>query len=223
MNKIGKSPEPIWLIFMADGGRRSRFVTAYENHGEVGQERTERLRFFDLRPSGVLGSMADRLVVEWSGDTVNWAKKGTSAVGFPVVEIADPSKVPFPGFDHFVISHAELQDVVGEDSRYADWRSALAVVQGIYLIADTSTGHLYIGKADGRERLLGRWSHYAHDGHGGNLALRELAGRDAEHARHFQYSILRVFGPSVPAEEVDRAEAHFKRALLSRQYGLNRN
>lgn len=96
-------------------------------------------------------------------------------------------------------------------------------MQGIYLIADTSTGQLYVGKADGGERILGRWSAYARDGHGGNLALRDLAGLDPKHARHFQFSLLRVFGPSVPMVEVDEAESHFKRALLTRLHGLNRN
>jgi len=86
-------------------------------------------------------------VVEWSRDAVNWAKTGASASLFPVVEIADPEVVPFPGFDHVLITHAELQAVI-EDSRYAAWRTALGAVQGIYLIADTSTGQLYVGKAD---------------------------------------------------------------------------
>lgn len=32
---------------------------------------------------------------------------------------------------------------------YASWRTAPASVMGIYLIADTSDGRQYIGKADG--------------------------------------------------------------------------
>ncbi len=43
------------------------------------------------------------------------------------------------------------------------------------------------------------------------------------HRRHFIFSILRVFGPTATTAEVDAAEAHYKRALLTRQYGLNRN
>lgn len=90
-------------------------------------------------------------------------------------------------------------------------------------VADTSRGELYVGKADGAERLLGRWSAYARDGHGGNVALRELAEVDVTHRRHFVFSILRVFRPTATTAEVDGAEAHYKRALLTRQYGLNRN
>jgi hypothetical protein len=221
-NKLGRTPPRFWLIFMADGGRRSRFLIAYENHGEVTAELTETLRYFDLRPSEVLSSLIGRLVVEWSPDAVNWAKSAATASTFPVIEIADPEVVPFPGFDRVLITHAELQSIV-EDSRYAAWRIALGAVQGIYLIADSSTGQLYVGKADGGERILGRWTAYARDGHGGNTAMRELAGLDPTHSRHFVFSILRVFGPSVPTAEVDEAESHFKRALLTRQHGLNRN
>ena len=221
-NKLGKTPPRLWLVFMADGGRRSRLLTAYENHGEVPEERREGLRYFDLRPSPALSSLVGRLVVEWSRDAVNWAKTGPTAALFPVIEIADPEVVPFPGFDQVLITHDELKAVI-EDSRYAAWRTALGAVQGIYLIADTSTGQLYVGKADGGERILGRWTAYARDGRGGNVALRQLAGLDPTHARHFLFSILRVFGPSVPAADVDEAESHYKRALLTRQWGMNRN
>lgn len=34
--------------------------------------------------------------------------------------------------------------------------------------------------------------------------------------------VLRVFGPSTSSSEVDAAESHYK-ALLSRDFGLNRN
>lgn len=221
-NKLGKTPPPIWLVFIATGGLRCRLVTVYDNRGELTDRRTDSLRYFDLQESALLSSLRNRLVVEWSKDTINWAKPGTSATAFPVVEIADPEAVPFPGFDGVEIGYAELQTMV-KDSRYTAWQTALGSVQGIYLIADTSTGHLYVGKADGSERILGRWSQYAQDGHGGNKALRELAGSDAEHRRHFQFSLLRVFGPSTPSAEVDAAEAHWKRALLTRDFGLNRN
>jgi hypothetical protein len=96
----------------------------------------------------------------------HWAKAGGKAGQMPVVEIADPARVPFPGSDNVLITHDELVAVV-EDSRYAEWRTALAAVQGVYLVADSSSGELYVGKADGTERPLGRWSAYARDGHGG--------------------------------------------------------
>ncbi len=118
------------------------------------------------------------------------------------------------------IDQAELQLVIG-DARYAAWRTALGAVQGIYLTTDTSSGKHYVGKADGSERILGRWSGSARDGHGGNVGLKELRELDPYHARQFQFSLLRAFGPSVPMAEVNEAEEHYKMALLSRGFGLN--
>jgi hypothetical protein len=116
----------------------------------------------------------------------------------------------------------KLQAIV-EDYRYSQWRTALSSVQGIYLIADTKSGQLYVGKADGAERFLGRWSAHAKNGHGGNVALRELDGVDLAHRHQFQFSTLQVFSPSGPAVQVHAVEVHFKKALLTRRFGLNRN
>lgn len=122
-----------------------------------------------------------------------------------------------------MISYERLQVVVA-DRRYALWRTALQSVQGIYLIADTSSGSLCVGKADAGDRILGRWRAYAANGHGGNVGLRELGAADPAHRRHFVYSILRVFGPGATAAEVNGAEEHSKQALLTRRHGgLNRN
>ncbi|MGO1975458.1 MAG: GIY-YIG nuclease family protein [Propionibacteriaceae bacterium] len=146
-----------------------------------------------------------------------------------MLEIADRDKIPFPGFDRVLLRFHELQEMT-TDHRYADWRAALSEVQGIYLITDSLTGKQYVGKADGGERILGRWVQYAHDGHGGNLSLRELAAAGTseqsartEHARHFVFSILRVFGPSTSPSEIAAAESHYKNALMTREFGLNRN
>jgi len=59
---------------------------------------------------------------------------------------------------------------------YADWRAALSSDQGIYIIADSSKGKQYVGKADGSEGISDRWRADAGDGHCGNRALRQLAG-----------------------------------------------
>ena len=221
-------PSQYWVIMIADGKRRSRLWGTLENHGELAAERTEVNRFFDLRMSGFLAPLNDRLVIEWESPR-NWHRRASSAANLPVLEIADRDKVPFPGFDGVLLNYHELRDMV-ENPRYADWRAALKEVQGIYLITDSTNGKQYVGKADGAERILGRWTSYARDGHGGNVALRELAYDSAagettktDHARHFVFSLLRVFGPSTPSTEVDSAESHYKDALMTRQFGLNRN
>lgn len=165
-------PARYWVVLIADGQRRSRLCGTLENHGEVLAERTDTNRYFDLRPSKFLASLAGRLVVEWASPR-NWHRRASSAANLTVLEIADRDKVPFPGFDRVLLTYHELRDLV-EDHRHADWRAALSEVQGIYLITDSSNGKQYVGKADGAERILGRWTTYARDGHGGNVALREL-------------------------------------------------
>lgn len=212
----------IWLNFLATTGLRARFVTAFENCGEETAERTDLYRYFDLKPSTAFSALTDRLVIDWTGAAVNFAQRGELAISMPVVEIADPQTVPFPGFDSIIVGFNELQAIV-EDARYIEWRAALSSMKGIYLIADTKSGQLYVGKADGTERFLSRWGAYARDGHGGNVALRQLDRIDLAHRQHFQFSILQVFSPTAPASQVDAAEVHFKKVLLTRQFGLNRN
>ncbi len=221
-------PPRYWVILVADGKRRSRLWGTFENHGELTSERTQENRFFDLRLSSFLGPLNDRLVVEWASPR-NWHRRAVSAADLPVLEIADRDKVPFLGFDRVRLSYHELCDMV-DNPRYADWCAALREVQGIYLITDSTNGKQYVGKADGTQRILGRWTTYARDGHGGNVELRSLAydsaGGEAiktDHARHFIFSLLRVFGPSTPSTEVDAAESHYKKALMTREFGLNRN
>lgn len=224
-------PAQHWVVLIADGKRRSRLYCTYQNFGEALAERTEDHRFFDLRPSSYLAALAGRLVVEWTSPR-SWHRRATSAANLPVLEIADRDKVPFPGFDRVRLTYTELCEMV-QDHRYADWQVALREVQGIYLITDSSNGKQYVGKADGGERILGRWYSYARDGHGGNVALRDLAyvstadeggpKMRSDHARLFVFSILRVFGPSTSSSEVNAAEEHYKRALMTREFGLNRN
>lgn len=221
-------PERYWVVLIADGKRRSRLWGAFENFGEIITERTAEARFFDLHRSDILEPLVNRLVVEWDTPRV-WHRRAASAANMPVLEIADRDKVPFPGFDKVLIPFYDLDEMVS-DHRYADWQVALSQVQGIYLITDSSNGKQYVGKADGAERILQRWRSYAQDGHGGNRALRELAnisigggGGRTDHARHFMFSILRVFGPSTSSSEVDGAESHYKKALMTREFGLNRN
>jgi len=218
---IGVVPARNWLVFTADGGQRSRLYATYDNRGEVIAEQTEIHRFFDLQKSDLLEQLCGRLVVDWGADTINWAKPGRAASQIRVVEIAGPQLVPFPGFDQMLIDFDTLRAVTS-DSRYAKWRTALAAVQGIYLIADsTGPGRLYVGLAAGKEGLLGRWQQYARDGHGGNVALV-----DGERFRpqNAWFSVLRVFGPATPVAELAVAEDHFKRALLTRLHaGLNEN
>ena len=223
-NILPKEPPPLWLALIAEGqrGTQSRFFTAYENRGELPDEGTSETRAYDLHPSPLMGSLRNRSVIDWGAGAIGWAKRGAKAAQLRVVEIADPAVVPFPGYGNVLLPFDELRKV-GTGRWHAPWRAALSSVQGIYAILDTRTGQLYVGKADGSERILGRWTAYSQDGHGGNVALKELGVKDPTHKQDFMFSILRVFDPNAPTTEVNAAESHFKRALTTQQFRLNRN
>ncbi|MCV7555189.1 hypothetical protein M3D12_011550, partial [Micrococcus luteus] len=51
VGKFPKEPARHWLIFMGEGGRRSRLTAVYENRGEAVAERTERYRYYDVARS----------------------------------------------------------------------------------------------------------------------------------------------------------------------------
>lgn len=221
-SKIPNDPPKWWFIFMAESGRRCRLTAVYENRGLALHSPHQNLRIFDLAPAKLLTDLQQELVVEWSSDTINWAKPGPSAAAFPVTEIAEREAVPFPGFEKVLVDYSTLQ-LVMNDPRYAAWRVALGSVKGIYLIADTHNGKLYVGKADGAEGVLGRWREYAANGHGNNTAMIPLAKLDPAHPQRYQFSLLHVLSPTASPAEVLAIEEHFKRALLSKQFGMNEN
>lgn len=223
VGKFPKSPPPLWVVFLAEGGFQARLYTVYENLGEIDRARTEVLKYYSLGRSGVLEEYRHRLSVDWGRDAINWVKSGSAAARMPVLEISDGKAVEFPGYDRVTLNFSELRDVVSQNPKYSTWRTALSAVQGIYLISDRATGKLYVGKADGSERILGRWDQYARTKHGGNKALQTLMEDTPDSFENFQFSILRVFGPSEPSYVVGDAEKHFKEILLSRKFGYNLN
>lgn len=184
-----------------------------ENHGEVSNDGTRRT--FNLTETDHLKGLRDRLVLGWPAPRA-WRVNGPTAAQYPIVEIADANPEPFHGFDFLALDRTQLLSVVRE-KKYASWRTALSSVVGIYLITDTRDGRQYVGKADGAETILQRWTAYAANGHGGNV---ELKGLDPA---TFRYSTLRVFDPATPTREINEAESHFKHALDTRRHGLNRN
>lgn len=206
-------PPQIWVVFIREGGDRARLWSVVENRGEISNDGA--LRTFDLVVADRMDDLRNRLVIGWRSPRT-WRLNGPTAASYPVMEIADAQPVPFPGFDRLVLDYAQLSAVMREH-RYASWRTALSSVVGVYLITDTRDGRHYVGKADGAENIRQRWNAYATNEHGGNVELRGLD------ASTFRFSLLRVFDPATPTREIDATESHFKTALDSRRYGLNRN
>lgn len=203
-----------WIVFLPELGTRARLWAVVENLGEIHNDGPSREFKLQVLPD-TLTDVAGRLVIQWASPRAWWVN-GTTGQKYPIIEIADAEPEPFPGFDHLVVDFNRLQAVI-RDPRYAAWRTALSSVIGIYLITDLSDGRQYVGKADGNETILQRWTAYATNGHGGNVELKK------RERVNFRFSVLRVLDPSTAESDVNGVESHYKTALGTRTHGLNKN
>lgn len=111
----------------------------------------------------------------------------------------------FPGYRKVCIDMRTLGLILQEDNR--SWIRALSDVKGLYLLTDEEGGKLYVGKADGGDAGL-------------KEAFGDLAGPRLDQVK---FSVLEVIGLNCEKGEIDRREAHWKRVLLTRRFGHNRN
>jgi hypothetical protein len=206
-----------WLNFLGEETNSARFVTCYENlgGGEDGQ--------FDLAATPILADLAWRLVVDWGPGTRTWKQSGLNADKKPVLAIIDRKVEHFPGFENLVLTFAQLEEVVAEPRRYAEWHTALGAVNAVYLIVDTETGKQYVGSAYGDGGLLGRWRVYVDSYHGYNIRMVAELEADPATYQRFQFAVLQILPRSVTPDDVIKVETLYKRKLLTKEFGLNAN
>lgn len=170
-------------------------------------------RQYDLYACRRLDALADyagRLLVDWGPGTRSWVQRADGG-GKPVVELTrELREESFPGFTRFVANLSHLEAMPRE------WQEALRSARGVYLLACPRTREHYVGQAAGEEGFLGRWREYVATGHGGNVGLRLRDPSD------YRVSVLEVVGTN-DLPRVGEIEALWKRKLLSRDMGLNRN
>jgi hypothetical protein len=168
------------------------------------------LHRYDLTRDKGLAQYVDRLSIDWGRGTRAWVQ---SAARQPkaVRALMDREDPPFPGFSQFCIDVDEVPGL------YASWQQRLREVKGIYVLVDKDTGHQYIGSAKGEESLLARFMAYAATGHGGNVELRRRK------AARYQVGVLEIVNLALPDRRIEEIEAWWKRKLLTREFGLNRN
>ncbi len=227
-----KNVADLWLIFTPHGrGNGSRLAAVYENHGIIpAPDRPIGLPeeagphdgdvWYDLRDSELLSEYVDRLAVDWTCNAINW-ERPASRQDFPVIELSDPTPMPFPGFGELRLDRPTLCEIINDPLTYAAWRDAMSSVQAVYLITclHPGCGKQYVGSATGKDNLWQRWRDYADDGFGGNTGLK----KHLEHLDEFQYSVLDVYRPTIDAEVVRSQERRYKYMLDSVNNGLNDN
>ena len=150
--------------------------------------------------------------------TENWVEKLNIAE--VLAQALDFAK--FPSFKSVHISFSQLKTIVKKS--LSDWQSALSSVAGVYLIADKSSGKLYVGSATGEGGIWQRWAEYATNLHGNNRQLIELKKQFGDvHFENFYFSILEIADTHSSENEILVRESHWKNVLLTRQFGYNDN
>ena len=150
--------------------------------------------------------------------TENWVEKLN--VAEVLAQALDFAK--FPSFKSVHISFSQLKTIVKKS--LSDWQSALSSVAGVYLIADKSSGKLYVGSATGEGGIWQRWAEYATNLHGNNRQLIELKRQFGDVPfENFYFSILEIADTHSSENEILVRESHWKNVLLTRQFGYNDN
>jgi hypothetical protein len=132
------------------------------------------------------------------------------------------SILPFPGYENVNLDYNTLKTIVKNEE--LSWKTALQNIKGIYLITDRSNGKLYVGSVYGKDAFWARWSQYVYSGHGDNVDLRQLLLESgATHVENFTFSILEIRSSITDELEIRERESHWKRVLVTREFGYNKN
>ena len=200
------------------------FAGVYKSNG-CEWVKSEGVYYYDLKEIKQCSEFNGRLVATFSRpgrqsylNAENWSNSLLiSEIKPERISIAD-----FPGFKQVDLSRKELNAIVKQNLE--SWRVALSNIAGVYIISDTATGSLYIGSATGEGGIWSRWCQYANTGHGGNKDIKKLLAQEGnERADAFRYSILEIADLHTSNKEILARESHWKRVLLSREFGLNAN
>lgn len=212
--------ETLWLVFVGEEkGTSARFYASYINKGfDVDDDNTH----YKLDDSDVLSDLSGRLVIDWGAGTRTWAQNALNEKN--VISIHAKPLQQFPGYQYVKdIPYDDIQRIIEDKERYADWHTALSSIKAIYLIVNHHNGMMYVGSAYGSGGLLGRWQCYIDTKTGGNLGIDENLKASPEDYKHFHFSILQVISPSETEQEIIRLENTFKEMLLTRRFGMNKN
>jgi hypothetical protein len=130
----------------------------------------------------------------------------------------------FPGYKNISIGYYDLKRKIDNSE---EWRTALKLRKGVYLISDRNTGKQYVGSTYGEDGIFGRWIVYLISGYdknenkNGKYPNKKLKNLVKEKGlryiqENFQYSIPETFTDDVSDEYVIARESFWKEVLLIR-------
>jgi hypothetical protein len=156
-----------------------------------------------------MAEYSGHLIIDWGKGFLAWVQRA-HLHDKPILEMRKEIKEEaFPGFTRFCCDIGQIGLIP------ASWQEVLKHVRGVYLLVCKDTGKQYVGSAKGEESLWGRFTEYARTGHGGNVELKRLA------PKNLQATVLEVV--NADTQEIEQIEAAWKKKLMSRQFGLNKN
>lgn len=187
--------------------------------------KSERYNKYKLKKISETDEYTGRMYVSFKNTARNFIRLGESIENDLLISAITTVRLSFgefPGYRNVVLDHRSIGAIVRLN--LDSWRTALSVVKGIYVLTDRDDGKLYVGKADGEKGFWGRWEYYFGSGHGGNVGLREaFSNGEPDRLQNITFAILEVMDPNAEEKEIDRRETHWKKILLSREFGHNRN
>ena len=170
-----------------------------------------------------MSDMDNKLVIEWGQAARSWFQWANNDK--EVLSVSNRDEIEFPGYEEMILSYADLGNIVDGEIRYRKWIEALKNVNGIYLICDTKRNKMYVGSTYNDEGILGRWTEYHRNHHGGDVDIKEHLKKHPDAYYDFQFTILRILPKNVTDKEAIKVESVYKNKLCTRNsgYGLNKN
>jgi hypothetical protein len=237
-NDYFKSKQIVSLIRLPDGEDRWLFAGLYSVNGMKKQTCRSDCYWFDrcdqqwggcyqYSTSEVpLEDLTGKVIVKFRKDfRRNYLTGEKYKDRLIVIEIQEKRKTidEFPGYNSVCLPYSLLCTIIGQG--IDSWKTALSKAKGIYLITDTDNGKKYVGKADGENGFWQRWSSYANNGHGEDKELKEIIeSKGKKYAENWQFSILQAWVDfNVDANVIDNRETYWKKVLLSKEHGYNKN
>ncbi len=128
----------------------------------------------------------------------------------------------FTGYNAVNVSYRILRTVVRKN--IPQWKDALSNVGGVYLVADTQTGKLFVGSTVTGDSIWHQWVSFAINGHGDIKSLRRLlSSKIGDYQFNFRFSILEICDLNCSRDYILAREEHWKLALQSHVFGYNEN